>query len=62
MTYIMVYDRVYLLLRDNLTDWWTMNPEPLQQVTSKFHITSSILPFPILLMRFATSPFGGCDS
>jgi hypothetical protein len=31
----MVFDRVYLLLRDNLDKWWTENPEALFHITSK---------------------------
>jgi hypothetical protein len=35
LTYNMVYDRVYLVLRDNLSEWWTRNPDALQNVSRK---------------------------
>ncbi|CAN9245942.1 unnamed protein product [Alternaria alternata] len=35
LTYNMVYDRVYLVLRDNLSEWWTRNPDALQNVSQR---------------------------
>ncbi|KAG9191323.1 hypothetical protein G6011_09411 [Alternaria panax] len=35
ITQRMVYDRIYILLRDNLTNWWTRNPAALHAVTHR---------------------------
>jgi hypothetical protein len=35
LTYNMVYDRVCLVLRDSLSEWWTRNPDALQNVSRK---------------------------
>lgn len=48
VTYKMVFDRIYLLLRDNLPGWWTMTHEALHHLTCKiqascftFHIANA---------------------
>jgi hypothetical protein len=47
LTYNMVYDRVYLVLRDSLSEWWTRNPYALHNVSRK----SSPPPFVSLLFH-----------
>jgi hypothetical protein len=46
LTRAMLYDRVYLCLQDNLTEWWAKNPEAMHHLVCEFAVFCSTTWFP----------------
>jgi hypothetical protein len=48
LTREMLYDRIYLVLRDTLTIWWAENPVAMHRLVCKLSFPMHRMAFPLL--------------